>query len=248
MASIFLFIPKLQFFKSLTKISVYDILTNNFNVDLTQYLKPEYCVPVKKYFEEINFYYIISNDNKKTTANRYNSWSNSVILSILMFNLLKCLFYMFWNEDDQLVRLYAGNLEQFFGSNILLFEIPSVGVTLFPIRTFCLLQYSPVNQLNWLTIFNPIQGIQSFASSKIFMEKSAKNLIRFSLILFSISSAITQITPILSFVFLFSIPSMSLTLSLTCLNIVNLNSHTASQVSFVIFEFIKLFLTNLFFS
>ena len=44
------FIPKLQVFKSLTKISVYDILTNNFKVDVTQKLKTQYCVPMKKYF------------------------------------------------------------------------------------------------------------------------------------------------------------------------------------------------------
>ena len=212
MPSMFFFIPKLQFFKSLSKKSVYDILTNNFKVDVKQNLKPEYCVPVKKYFEEVSFYYDISNDNEKTTVHRHNTWSNSVILLYLIFNLLRCLFYMFWNEDNELIRLYGGNLEHFFGFNNLFFAIPQIGVTLFPIATFCLLQYSPVNQLNWLTIFNPIQGEQSFVSSKIFMEKSAKNLIRFTLILVSISSAITHLSLIIAFVFFFSIPSMSLTL------------------------------------
>ena len=103
-------------------------------------------------------------------------------------------------------------MEHFFGFNNLFFAIPQIGVTLFPIATFCLLQYSPLNQLNWLTIFNPIQGKQSFVSSKIFMENSAKNLIRFTLILVSISSAITHLSLIIAFVFFFSIPSMSLTL------------------------------------
>ena len=98
MPSMFFFIPKLQFFKSLSKKSVYDILTNNFKVDVKQNLKPEYCVPVKKYFEEVSFYYDISNDNEKTTVHRHDSWSYSVILLILIFNLLRCLFYIFWNE------------------------------------------------------------------------------------------------------------------------------------------------------
>ena len=209
--AILFFIPKLQFFKSLDKISVYDILINNFKVDISQNLKPEYCIPVKKYFEEVSFYYDISNFNQKT-IHRTSSWSNSIILLILLFNLLKCLFYIFWNENDQLIRLYGGNLEQYFGYNILFFAIPEVGVTLFPIVIFCLLQYSPINQLNWLTILNTIEGKQSFVSRKIFMVKSAKNLIRFSFILISFSSSITQLTPIITFLIFLFIPSINLTL------------------------------------
>ena len=197
MASMFFFIPKLQFFKSLTKISVYDILTNNFNVDVKQNLKPEYCVPVKKYFEEISFYYDISNDNKKTTVNRCNTWFNSVILLYLILHLLKYVFYLIWNDHDELIRLHAGDLEQYFGVHVSFMQIPEAGVTIFPIAIFCLLNYLPVNHLNWLKVFDPIEGRQSFVNSKILMEKSAKNFIRFTLIVISISSAITQITPIL---------------------------------------------------
>ena len=66
MNSLRIFVPKFNVFKSLTKISVYDILTNNFNVDVSQKIKPEYCIPINQYFEEINIFYEILNSNKKT--------------------------------------------------------------------------------------------------------------------------------------------------------------------------------------
>ena len=205
-----LLIPKLQFFKSLSKKLVYDILTNNFKVDVTQYLKPEYCVSIKKYFEEISFYYDVSNDNKKTTFHRYNSWSNSFALTFLLFCLLRCLFYIFWNEDDQLVRTYAGNLEVFFGLNTIYFAIPQAGATIYVIIMFCLFQYSPINHLNWLKVFNAIEGRQSFVKSKIFMEKSANNLIRFTLIMIMFFSLSNHITPIYSFFFFMFFPLTNL--------------------------------------
>ena len=114
MPSMFFFIPKLQFFKSLSKISVYDILTNNFKVDVKQNLKSEYCVPVKKYFEEISFYYDITNDYEKTIVNRKNVWHNSFILLILILNLLRFIIYLIWMEEDQVIRMYGSNLEVFF--------------------------------------------------------------------------------------------------------------------------------------
>ena len=46
-----------------------------------------------------------------------------------------------------------------------------------------MLFYSPVNHLNWLNTLNSIEGKQSFVQSKIFIQKSAKKLIRFSLFL-----------------------------------------------------------------
>ena len=201
MASMNLIIPKLQFFKSLSKKSVYDILTNNFKVDITQNLKPEYCISIKKYFEEISFYYDISNDNEKTTVHRYNNGSNSFLLTFLLFCLLRCLFYIFWNEDDQLVRAYAGNLEVFFGLNTIYLAIPEAGATSYAIIMFCLFQYSPINHLNWLKVFNAIEGRQSFVRSKILMEKSANHLIRLSLTMIMFLSLSNHINPIHSFFF-----------------------------------------------
>ena len=142
------FIPKLQVFKSLTKISVYDILTNNFKVDVTQKLKPQYCVPMKKYFDEICFYYDILNDSRKSTVIRYNSWSDLFILFNLVFNVLKCLSYIFWNEDDPLIRLYGGNLEYFFGSNVLYFAILEAGATLYCVASYHSVYFNIYQSLN----------------------------------------------------------------------------------------------------
>ena len=194
--NLFFFIPKFQVFKSLAKISFYDILTNSSKVNPSKRLKPLYCIPMKRYFEEICFYYDISKVNQSSLVIRYNSWFDRFILFHLAFNFLKFLFHIFWNEQDQLIRLYGGNLESFFGSNSSYFSIPEAGATLYVIVIFCLFQYSPVSQLNWLQVFNPIEGRQSFAKSKIFMAKSDKNLIKFSLILIVYFSFFNHISPI----------------------------------------------------
>ena len=181
LAKYFFFIPKMQFFKSLTKISVYDILTNNFKMNPSQKLKPEYCVPIKQFFQEINFFYETSNDNHK--IHRIKHWFDPFILLIQLFNLSRCLTYIIWNEEDQLTRLYGGDLVTFFGLNSKFFAIPQAGLSLYILAISSLLFYSPVNHLNWLNTLNPIEGKQSFVQSKIFIQKSAKKLIRFSLFL-----------------------------------------------------------------
>ena len=204
--NLFILIPKFQVFRSLANVSVYDILINNFKVNPSKKLKPEYCILIKKYFEEICFYYKISNVNSKSLVIRYNSWTDRFILFHLAFNLIKFLFYIIWNEQDQMVRFYGGNWEVFFGLNPLYFSIPEAGGTLYSIASFCLYQYLPVNQLNWLNIFNPIEGKETFAKRKIFMAKSAKNLIRFSLILIIYLSVFNHITPIYSGFYFMYIP------------------------------------------
>ena len=73
--------------------------------------------------------------------------------------------------------------------------IPQVGVASSAIAIFCLYQYSPVSYVNWLKVFNAIEGRQNFVGMKILITKSAKKLIRFTLILLCYSSAITQFTP-----------------------------------------------------
>ena len=201
--AIFSFIPKLAVFKSLTQISVCDILTNNFKVNPSQRLKPKYRIPMKNYFEEICFYYDISND-KKSTIIRHNSWSDRFMLIVLLFNFIKSVIHVFWNEQDKSVRLYGGNLEQFFSSNSLYYSILEAGATLYCIASFCLFQYLPVSQLNWLKVFNPIEGKETFVKNRIFMGKSAKNFIRITLILIIFSSLINHITPLYSgFYFMF---------------------------------------------
>ena len=211
MNSILFFVPKFQVFKSLTKISVYDILTNNFELNLSKKLKPEYQVPIKQFLEEINFYYEIT--DQKKPVDRFNKWFHHFTFVIQVFNLVRCLIYIFWNEENHLIRLYGGDLVEYFGLNTTFFAIPQAGVSLYAIAIFCLFQYSSVKYLNWLTIFNPIQGKQSFISNKIFIKKSAKNFTRFSLILIIFCTLVFYLTPFLSlFNFLF-FPFLSLTLN-----------------------------------
>ena len=166
---------------------------------------------MKKYFDEICFYYDILNVDQKSNVIRYNSWSDRMILIYLVINSLKFIFYILWNEQDQLVRLYGGNMEIFFGSNTLYFSIPEAGVILYIISSFCLFHYSPLNQLNWLNVFNPIEGKETFVKRKMFMVKSAKNLIRFSLILIILFSIINHITPIYSGFYFMYIPFKNIT-------------------------------------
>ena len=177
----------MQVFKAVNKISVYDILTNKFNVNLSQKLKPEHCIPVKQFFEECNFFYETSIDNNKISVHRIKYWFDNFILLIQIFNLIKCLIWIFWDEEDPIIRLYGGDLDSFLGLNTKFIAIPQAGVSLYVLSIFCLLKYS--SNLNWLSIFDPIEGRQSFVKSKIFIEKSAKNLIRFSL--FLITTGIT---------------------------------------------------------
>ena len=183
------FPPLMQFFRSANKLSFYEILTINFKVNLSTKLQPEYCVPIKKYFEEIHFTF-----NYENIVDRKGNWSARLALLIQLICLIRGLIYIFWNEQDQIVRLYGGDLIQFFGLNPTFFNIPLTGVTVYSLIIFCLFEYSPVNQLSWLTIFNPIEGRQSFTNSKIFIKKSARKLIRFSLILITLFTCISYLS------------------------------------------------------
>ena len=214
MASSLFFLPKMQVFKSLTKISVYDILTNNFKVNTSQNLKPEYCVPIKQFFQEINFFYETSIDNGKMTVHRIKHWFYPFILLIQLFNLARCTTYIFWNEEDHVIRLYGGDLVVFFGLNTKFFTIPQAGVTLYVLATFYLLFYSPINHITWLNTFNAIEGKQSFIQSKIFIQKSAKNLIRFSLFLIINGISFNYFTLMLCMVGFLFFPFINLPLNL----------------------------------
>ena len=181
------------FIRNAFQLSIYEILTLNFTVDLSANLQPEYCVPIEKYFQEIHFTF-----NYENIVDRKGNWSARLALLIQLICLIRGLIYIFWNEQDQIVRLYGGDLIQFFGLNPTFFNIPFVGVTLYSLIIFCLYEYSPIDQLNWLTIFNSVEGRQSFVSSKILIEKSAIKLIRFSLIMIFLFTSITYLTVLIA--------------------------------------------------
>ena len=197
---------KLRVFKSLTKISVSNILTNNFKVNLSKRIKRKYCVPIKEFLEEFNY------KSPESTVDRL-SWSNCFTIFILLFNLLKCLFYMFWNEDDQLIRLYCGDLTQFLGLNTKFMSIPQAGISFYSIAIFYLIHNSSVNQLNLLKVLKSIEGKQSFVSSKIFVKKSAKTLIRLSLILIIFCTIAVYFNPMFALINFLYFSFTNLTLS-----------------------------------
>ena len=85
------------------------------------------------------------------------------------------------NSNDQFFRLFCGDLIEFALNEASYVAISFVGFTSYSLAIFCLFHYSPINQLKWLNIFNAIEGKQSFIEQKIFLSKSAKKLIRFSL-------------------------------------------------------------------
>ena len=198
MSSIFFFVPKLQIFKSLNKISIYDILTNKFNVKLSEKLKPEYCIPIKELFEEMNFYYEISND-QANTIHRNHYWFDIWILLIQLINIFRSLIYIFWDNNDQFIRLYAGDIIQFFGSNTVYITIPQAGLSLYALAIFCLFQYSPIEQMKWLIMLNAIEGKDSFINSNLFTTKSANRLIKLSLIVTIYCTTLIFFTPFFVF-------------------------------------------------
>ena len=100
-----------------------------------------------------------------------------------MSETLRNVIYIFLKSDDQLFRLYFGDLIQFFIDEVSFVAILFAGATSYSIVIFYILHYLPVDQLKWINIFNAIEGKQSFIQSKIILRKSAKKLIRFASIL-----------------------------------------------------------------
>ena len=164
------------------KISFYKILKNKFKItDLSKPLHPNLCVSINKFFRDFNFDYEI--DSTCSTLNRKKYWFVHIILFILVSNIIRNLVYTFFSSNDQLFRLFCGDLIQFALNQVSFVAISFVGFTSYSLAIFCLLHYSPINQLQWLNIFNAIEGKQCFAKQKIFLSNSAKKFIRFSLTL-----------------------------------------------------------------
>ena len=183
---------KFKVIKSLFKISIYDILTNNFKlIKVSQVIQPEYRIPINKFFQELNFNYQI--DSSSLELHRNNNWFNYFILFILVLNILRGPLYIFLNSDDVLFRLYFGDLVQFNAKSTVIISITFCSLACYSTAIFCLFNFCPVNHFKWLNIFNAIEGRQSFIDNKILLKKSAKKLIRFSLILLTSITAILYI-------------------------------------------------------
>ena len=164
------------------EISVNEILLNKFQINnLSKPIQPNLRVPINRFFGAFNFNY----ETHQTSLNlhRKSNWFDHVILFILISNILRNLAYTFMNSNDQLFRLFCGDLIQFVLKEVSYVAITFVGVTSYATAMFCLFHYSSVNYLKWLNIFDSIEGKQSFIKSKILITKSAKKLIRFSLFL-----------------------------------------------------------------
>ena len=119
-----------------------------------------------------------------------------------------------------MIRLYGSDSVVFFGLNTKFFAIPQTGISFYIIALFYLLFYSLINRLNWLSTLNPMEGKQDFVQSKILIQKSAKDLIRFSLLLIISGTSINYLTVFFAmFCFLF-FPFISLPLKLFFLFVV----------------------------
>ena len=190
---------KFKLIKSLLKISIYDILTNNFKlIKVSEIIQPEYRIPIKILFQELNFNYQI--DSSSLELHRNNNWFNHIIFLILVSSILRSLIYIFIDFDDIYISLYFGNLIQFNVENTTIVSVVFCGLACYSTSMFCLFNFCPVNQLKWLNIFNAIEGRQSFLENKILLKKSAKKLIRFSLILLTSMTAILYINILINFV------------------------------------------------
>ena len=197
------FIKTKMALKSFKEISVNEILLNKFQInDLSKPLQPNLRVPINRFFGIINFNY--ETDQASLTLHRKSKWFNHVILFILISNILRNLAYAFMNSTDQLFRLFCGDLIQFVSDDTSFIAIAFTGISCYGTSIFCLFHYSKLNKLKWSKVFNPINGTIDFVSNKILLRKSAKKLIRCSLIILTLSVVILYLTTIMSvLVFIF---------------------------------------------
>lgn len=163
----------MDLFKSITKTSVYKILINNFTIKkLSEPVQLELGIPITELFKVLNYNYEKS----------LNNWLDNLILFILSLNVIRNLLYIFWDEDDPLKRLYFGDLIQFATDKVSFIAATFFGISLYGTIMYCLFNYLPTEQFNWIRVFKSIEGTTSFVSNKIYIQKSAKQLIKFSLI------------------------------------------------------------------
>ena len=190
-------------FKSLMKISFFKILRNDFQIkELNQNIQPNLRVSMENFFQDLNFYYQF--DWSSMALNGSNILFNYLILLILLLNILRNLVYTFMDSTDQMFRLYLGDLIQFVSDDTSFIAIAFTGISCYGTSIFCLFHYSKLNKLKCSKVFNPINGTIDFVSNKILLRKSAKKLIRCSLIILTLSVVIlylTTITCVLVFIF-----------------------------------------------
>ena len=197
-------------FKSLKKVSIYKILRNQFKLNNpSKPIQQNLQIPIKKLFQNFSFNFEIDSTTL-TLTQRKRDWLSHVVLFILMSNVIRNLIYTFMNSDDQYFRLFCGDLLQFMVGN-LSYKVSYVAIMLagagtFATAMFTQYHYSPINQLKWLNILNAIEGRQSFVEMKILLRRSAKKLIRFSLIVLLTVIICTYFTGIVGS-FVWGIPS-----------------------------------------
>ena len=196
-------LSKIKLIKSLSEISTFDILANNFQIkDLNQNLQPEHRIPLSRYLEQLNFKYDFDSSTSTTTLQR-NNFFNQLVRLIILSSAFRHFAYIFFDsEDDQLFRLYFGDLYQFLLNKISFAAVALTGVTLYGLSSFCLFHCWPEDQLKWLNVLNAIEGKRSFLEVKIFLTKSAEKLIRFSLIMLTSCSVIHYMISFASIVFI----------------------------------------------
>ena len=204
----------MELLKKLVRLPFKEILSNKLVIkDFSQPINQKYQIPIKELFSIFYFdYEFHENDDQTITFNRNRKWIVYFILLNLLLNDLRNLFYAFMDSNDQMFRLYCGDLIQFADGQTTLISIAAAGYTCFATAIFLMCQYSPANQMKWLNIFNAIEGKQSFVRSKILMKKSAKKLIKLSLIFMSLSTASIYLLIISVLIIFFILPFPNLSI------------------------------------
>ena len=186
-------------FKSLKKVSIYKILRNQFKLNNpSKPIQQNLQIPIKKLFQNFSFNFEIDSTTL-TLTQRKRDWLSHVVLFILVSNVIRNLVYTFMNSKDQYFKLFCGDLIQFtvdLSYEEKYITIMFAGGGAFATAMLMQYHYSPISQMKWLNILNAIEGKQSFFKTKILLRRSAKKLIRFSLIVLLIVIICTYLTGI----------------------------------------------------
>ena len=197
---------KMGLLKTFNRIPFKEIFSDKIVLqDLSKPIDYQYQLPINQIFKVFNFNY--KNDPSSMALHCNNNWLDHLILLNFLFNILRNLLYTILDSNDQMFRLYCGDLIQFADGETAFITIALGGLTCNSTAMFCLFHYSSVNQLKWLNIFNAVEGKQSFVKSKILMTKSAKKFIKICLIFTTFSIASIYFMPI-STLFIFFILSL----------------------------------------
>ena len=197
---------KMELLKTFKRIPFKEILSNEIVLqDLSKPIDSQYQIPINQIFKVFHFNY--ETDSSSMALHRNNNWLDHLILLNLIFNILRNLLYAILDPNDQMFRLFCGDLIQFADGETAFIAIGLGGLTCNSTSMFIMLHYSSINQLKWLNIFNAIERKQSFVENKILMRKSAKKLIRICLIFTTFSTASIYFLPFSAF-FIFFILSL----------------------------------------